>query len=300
MEVTEGFDQPAFQSTCCTIRYGKKTAIEKPLTNVRREILESLANGEMLFIDKHNCAWLGDRHMSQTRFWLTENRLVERKNKEKAVDAAGNGFVISKKGQKLLEAQPIKKSRNSIQLNPAEKIAIKAYPSERQLEFAVSLELEITPDMDSSEVSDLIDCKINADVTAVQIFKDIAEQNNVPQTRFVGGQQLRNRIFLKFSKPTREKMLLRWFAYFVMLDIEMCKLADVDIWHGSLLAQVVDTLGNDLTVIKSVRVYEDQNLLTFGRQVSTDGVESTGASRQTIAYRTISDLLKKLSDPSII
>ena len=119
----------------------KQTAIEKPLTNVRREILESLANGEMLFIDKHNGAWLGDRHVSQTRFWLTENRLVERKDKEKAVDAAGNGFVISRKGQKLLDAQPIKKSRNSIQPNQAEKIATKAYPSESQLVFAVSLGL---------------------------------------------------------------------------------------------------------------------------------------------------------------
>ena len=154
--------------------------------------------------------------------------------------------------------------------------------------------------METSEESDLIDCTINADVTAVQIFKDIAEQNNVPKTRFVGDIQLRKRIFSKFSKPTREKMLLRWFAYFVMLDINICKLTDVDIWHGSLLTQVVGTLGNELSVIKSVRAYEDQNLLTFGRQVSTDGVESTGASRQTIAYRTISDLLKKLSDPSII
>lgn len=72
------------------------------LTKIRIEILETLAQGEMILIDSINMALIGGKAVaSQTRYFLTDNRLVTRKDKTKAVTAPGNGFVITPKGEKV-------------------------------------------------------------------------------------------------------------------------------------------------------------------------------------------------------
>ena len=74
------------------------------LTKIRTEILKALAQGEMILIDSMNMASIGGRDVaSQTRYFLTDNRLVTRKDKTKAVTSSGNGFVITPKGEKALQ-----------------------------------------------------------------------------------------------------------------------------------------------------------------------------------------------------
>jgi len=74
------------------------------LTKLQREILESLRDGEMITIDRSNMAFLGDRPIQpQTRYFLTDKRLVRRKDKTRNVDTKENGFVISPKGIAILE-----------------------------------------------------------------------------------------------------------------------------------------------------------------------------------------------------
>jgi len=74
------------------------------LTKIQAEILEALIQGEMISIDSMNMATMGERAIaSQTRYFLTDNRLVTRKDKTKAVTTSGNGFVITPKGEKFLQ-----------------------------------------------------------------------------------------------------------------------------------------------------------------------------------------------------
>ena len=74
------------------------------LTKIQAEILEALVQGEMISVDSMNMATMGERAIApQTRYFLTDNRLVTRKDKTKAVTTSGNGFVITPKGAKILQ-----------------------------------------------------------------------------------------------------------------------------------------------------------------------------------------------------
>lgn len=73
------------------------------LTKLQREVLESLKAGALITLDEHNMPWLGGRALQpQTRYFLTENRLITRVDKTRAAEANGNGFTISAKGLALL------------------------------------------------------------------------------------------------------------------------------------------------------------------------------------------------------
>lgn len=73
------------------------------LTKLQIEVLAALRGGLLLTIDKQNLSWLGERSISpQTRYFMTENRLITRHDPTRAVETAGNGFTISAKGQKVL------------------------------------------------------------------------------------------------------------------------------------------------------------------------------------------------------
>ncbi len=75
-----------------------KTKLFIKLSDSKIEILETLQEGEILRIDKFNMPWLRDRCMSpHTRYFLTENKLITRKDKRKAITTKGNGLIISEK-----------------------------------------------------------------------------------------------------------------------------------------------------------------------------------------------------------
>ena len=77
------------------------------LTEVQREILQALDNGKIIRIDQCNMAYLGERYLApQTRYFLTEKRLVGRMDKTRRVEAAGNGFAITEKGRAVLRDNP--------------------------------------------------------------------------------------------------------------------------------------------------------------------------------------------------
>lgn len=66
-------------------------------------------------IDRYNLASIGLRNVaSQTRYFLTKNRYVTRKNKAKSVETKGNGFIITDKGRRILKLNLNKKERAPI------------------------------------------------------------------------------------------------------------------------------------------------------------------------------------------
>ncbi len=84
----------------------KKSKKPNKLTKQRREILDLLNQGHMIEIDKSNMPSICGLSIHPHRFFLTENRYVTRKDKNKSVETKGNGFVISEKGKKYIELNP--------------------------------------------------------------------------------------------------------------------------------------------------------------------------------------------------
>ena len=84
------------------------------LTKIQREVLELLNDGAMMVIDVHNMPSIGDRVLSpQTRYSLTEKRLITRMDKSKSVESKGNGFVITEKGRRVLNVNPPPRKRKA-------------------------------------------------------------------------------------------------------------------------------------------------------------------------------------------
>lgn len=78
---------------------------EITLTKAHRETLLKIRSGGMMEIDSMNLASInGEPVATFTRYFLTEKRLVERKDKSKAVTTKGNGYIVSAKGLKVLES----------------------------------------------------------------------------------------------------------------------------------------------------------------------------------------------------
>ena len=85
--------------------YLKSMNTEIKLTKIRRETLERLRDGGLMEIDAMNTASIAGKSIAlSTRYFLTEKRLVERKDKSKAVTTKGNGYILSQKGAKLIGA----------------------------------------------------------------------------------------------------------------------------------------------------------------------------------------------------
>jgi len=73
------------------------------LTPVQRQILEALANGGMLTLDKTNSLSVNGKFLQPiTREFFTSNKLVTRLNKASDIKSKGNGYVITDKGRAAL------------------------------------------------------------------------------------------------------------------------------------------------------------------------------------------------------
>jgi len=85
-------------------------------------VMELLNNGAVMVIDSFNMPSIDGRNLSpQTRYSLTEKRLVTRKDKTKSVESNGNGFVITKKGRGVLSDNPPPKKRKASRIIKDEK-----------------------------------------------------------------------------------------------------------------------------------------------------------------------------------
>jgi len=94
----------------------------KKLTPSQREILQLLAEGQVMSIDKYNLPSIGLRNITpQTRYFLTNNRFVTRINPKKSVQTKGNGYIITERGRKVLLQSPIPKRRGTSNIRMKEK-----------------------------------------------------------------------------------------------------------------------------------------------------------------------------------
>jgi hypothetical protein len=270
------------------------------LTKLQREILEALRDGGMITIDRANMPSLGDRDLSpQTRYFLTDKRLIERRDKSKAVETQGNGFILSAKGLALLES--LSKSSQvrgsvSVRRSSADSIVqvTSAPPTERQVAYARDLGISVPAGASKEEVSDLLDARLQNDKPAAPHFQAFSKRHGVLFTQYTGKKSLFDRIFARLCRLGREEEMTAWFVFRVYRGLVDGK-RDVSIQDpdDEAMLEIARQLVQDEGVAKSIRRYHGRDLVWFGEWTSPDGTVHYGGSNTTIAYKRASSLLRE-------
>ena len=270
------------------------------LTKLQRAILEALRAGGLITIDRFNMPWLGDRPLSpQTRYFLTEHRLIERRDKTRAVEIKSNGFVLSAKGLAVLQSlSGSSHPRENFRAGEALLDSVVERPSEpateRQLAYAKDLGVSVPPGASTDELSDLIDARLRHDKPAALHFQAFAKRHGVQFTQYTGKKSLFDRLFARLCTPGREEDMAAWFVFRVYRELVGGKpgvsIKDPD---AEVVREIARQLVRDVSVVKSIRRYQGRDLVWFGEWTSPDGTLYSGGSNKTIAYKWASSLLRE-------
>lgn len=270
------------------------------LTKRQREILEELRGGGLITIDRYNTAWLGDSPLSPlTRYFLTETRLIERRDKTKSVETKGNGFTLSAKGLAVLQSLPASNKPRGISRagQPLVYSGVERPfepPTERQLSYAKDLGVSVPPDASKEEVSDLIDATLNKDKPAELHLLAFAKRNGVQFTQYTGKKSIFDRLFARLCRPGREEDMTAWFVFRVYRELVGGKpnvsIRDPD---AQVIRDIARQLVQDEAVVKSIQRYQGRDLVWFGQWTAPDGIVYNGGSNKTIAYKRASSILRE-------
>lgn len=84
----------------------------KKLTPAQRKVLQLLAEGQVMSIDRCNLPSVGKRNIApQTRYFLTKNKLVTRIDKRRSVQTTGNGYILTERGREALSRSAVPRRR---------------------------------------------------------------------------------------------------------------------------------------------------------------------------------------------
>jgi hypothetical protein len=170
-------------------------------------------------------------------------------------------------------------------------------PTERQIEYAVSLGINIPNGATKSELSDLISMAVDKDKPSDARHLQFAKFYGVDFTRYIGKKLLFDRIQEELIKPGNELNMISWFAFWVYRELVSGKInPELDDPRNAIFISIAQELVSDEKIIKSVKRYNGRDLIWFGEWTSPSGYLMSGGSIQTMAYKTVSKILRdKLS-----
>lgn len=170
-------------------------------------------------------------------------------------------------------------------------------PTERQIEYAGSLGIDIPNACTKSELSDLISVVVDKDKPCDTRHFDFAKIYAVDCTRYIGKKLLFDKIQEELIKPGNELNMISWFSFRVYRELVSGKInPELDDPRNTIFMSIAQELISDDKVIKSIKKYSGRNLIWFGEWTSPGGHLMSGGSIQTIAYKTVSKILRdKLS-----
>ncbi len=167
-------------------------------------------------------------------------------------------------------------------------------PTERQLEYAKDLGINIPSDATKASISDLISLKVEKDKPSTARHRAFAEQYGIDVTKYIGKKALFDRIHASLSTQGRENELLAWFAFRVYRELTNgADDAPIDDPGNPLFHAIADELVSDEKIIKSIRRYRGRDLIWFGEWTAPDGGLHTGGSNRTMAYKQVASLLRE-------
>ncbi len=181
----------------------EKEKKQKKLTDVQREILGLLKDGEVMTKDRHGLMYIDLKEVQMNTFvFLKNNKLIK---------TLRNNFVISEKGLALLlEQKPIKhRIVKEFTLSPRP-------ASEQQLNYAKSLGISIPENPTSDEISYLISNEVDEPASVSQIY--CLNEHNIDLGEYIFPypetvvKQIEQNIG---NKEIRKREIARWYIYSV-------------------------------------------------------------------------------------
>ena len=167
-------------------------------------------------------------------------------------------------------------------------------PTERQLEYAKDLAIDVPSDATKDDVSDLISVILDKDKPATPRHRAFARRYRIEVTNYIGKRALFDRILFALKEPGKEKELLSWFTYRVYRElVQGVDNAPIDGPDHPVIQEVATQLESDESIIKSIRRYEGRELIWFGEWTSPSGHLYTGGSNRTTAYKQASACLRE-------
>lgn len=159
-------------------------------------------------------------------------------------------------------------------------------PTERQIQYATDLGIQIPENATLAEVSDLIDNAVRNKQPADRRTQGFADRYGVDYTRYTSKPRIFERIHHALLDPSRAEELAAWFIFRVHRHLV----------HGSTKTEVQDAdhkgiraaaaqLADDQKFLDSIRKnYGDDTLIWFGELKNPQGDVYRGASTRTYAY----------------
>ena len=167
-------------------------------------------------------------------------------------------------------------------------------PTERQIEYATGLGIEIPKGATKNELSDLISIVVEKDKPAGIRHIEFAKNFGLDCTQYVGKKLLFDRIQDELIKPGNELNMISWFAFRVYRELVSGKInQNLDDPSSAFFMSIAQELISDEKVIKSIKRYSGRDLIWFGEWTSPSGYLMLGGSMKTVAYKTISRMLRE-------
>ncbi len=173
--------------------------------------------------------------------------------------------------------------------------------TERQIEYATDLGLVIPEGISQAELSNLISgsVRIEDDSPSTPHDRELAKLYGVDVTERMGKQSVFSVIQHVLAQPGRERELVPWFVFCVYRDLVGPEDAPIKSPNDLLIQQVAERLEVEEKIVKSIRGYEGNNLVSFGESTAPDGYITYGGSNRTLAYKeTVSLLRQELQLPT--
>lgn len=172
-------------------------------------------------------------------------------------------------------------------------------PTERQLDYARDLGIQIPDGATKNDLSVMISMKVDQDNPATDRHKSFAKKYAVEVSQFIGKKALFDCIQAALITTGREKELVSWFVYRVYRElVKGNNSAPVEGPDDPIVQDIVSQICNDEAIVKSIRRYRGRDLIWFGEWTAPSGRVYKGGSNRTVAYKTISSLLREKIDIS--
>ena len=167
-------------------------------------------------------------------------------------------------------------------------------PTERQLEYARGVGIQVPSDANKDELSDLLSIYEDRDKPATDRHREFAKHFRIETTRYVGKKRLFEMIFAELRQPGNEVDLIAWFTFRVYRELtEASDSAPIKHPGDQKIRDIAKLLAEDEKVIKSIRRYRGEDLIWFGQWTAPDGITHYGGSNRTTAYKAAAEALRE-------
>lgn len=161
-------------------------------------------------------------------------------------------------------------------------------PTERQIEYAHSLDVEIPENASQQDVSALISRSVEKDGTPNEGLVEFATNKKIFFSKYIGKTALYNKVFQQLDKTDR----IAFFIFSIYRYVSDDRHANLDTHpNKNDFYEFAYSINEDEKFLKSLNKYDGASLKYFGEFTTPDGWTHTGGSVNTIAFKTAREFL---------